>query len=180
MPVLPLNDILTEPMPRADLWPGAVSLDEVAKAALVALPQTRKAVGGWCGSLSTHPPHADCTGVESVPGTTSVIIPGYEPQLEDDRCVGAEPATEPRTQDELLTALDELLDNALHDDRCYIHENDTECVCIIGVIRAVLPPCGAVKITPTGVPAWAKGAKAWKCLRTAHPASPERHYFSED
>ena len=99
-----------------------------------------------------------------------------------ERCQGGESATEIRTQDELLTDLDELLDNALHDDHCYITPNDTVCVCVIGRLRAVLPPCGAVQIRKVATQGafGGEGRSVWKCLRNAHPASPDRHYFGED
>jgi hypothetical protein len=93
--------------------------------------------------------------------------------LSNELCVGAEPDQPTKTQDELLTALDELLDSALHDDACYIHENDTECVCVIGKVRAALPPCGA-----TYRPAHPqRGDRVVQCHRNAHPASPDRHVF---
>lgn len=98
---------------------------------------------------------------------------GYQVQpktvdnLQTELCKGVE--TTIRGQDEFLTLLDELLDDTLHDDRCYIHPSDTECVCIIGRIRAVLPPCGAVVDKGNGV--------YWKCVRNAHPTSPDRHTY---
>lgn len=92
----------------------------------------------------------------------------------DEQCQGAEAGPEIRTQDQFLTQLDELLDNTLHDDACYIEPNSTTCVCILGRIRADLPPCGAVRPAP-GAP-----DRMWPCIRTAHPASPDRHWFSEN
>jgi len=89
--------------------------------------------------------------------------------LANELCVGAEPDQPVKSQDELLTALDELLDSSLHDDGCYIDAHDTTCRCIIGRIRAVLPPCGAAQDKGNGV--------FWKCHRNAHPASPDRHVF---
>lgn len=77
------------------------------------------------------------------------------------------------TQDELLTLLDELLDNALHDDRCYIDPDNTTCVCVIGKVRAALPPCGAV-YRPANPQ---RGDRIVTCHRNAHPASPDRHVF---
>jgi hypothetical protein len=80
-------------------------------------------------------------------------------------------------QDDLLTALDELLDNALHSDRCYIGPNDTTCVCVIGKVRAALPLCEAVQDRPMlGEP---RDTSYWRCQRTAHPSQPAQHYFSE-
>lgn len=111
-------------------------------------------------------------------GTIFASVPSPEPfkaqtveNLSNELCVGAEPDQPTVTQDELLTALDELLDSALHDDRCYIHENDTECVCVIGKVRAALPPCGMI------IYSGAEGSKPYKCHRNAHPASPDRHVF---
>lgn len=92
----------------------------------------------------------------------------------DETCQGVD-SPKVRTQDELLAELDELLDNALHDSHCFINEADTHCACVIGAIRAVLPPCGAV------VPAPGKRPDVyWKCLRTAHPASPNNHWYGQD
>lgn len=89
--------------------------------------------------------------------------------LETELCKGVESDVPVRHQDEFLTMLDELLDNTLHDDHCYIGPHDTTCVCIIGRLRAVLPPCGAVKDKGHGV--------YWTCTRTAHPANPNQHYY---
>lgn len=107
--------------------------------------------------------HPGCPNGQAAPQTVE--------NLSNELCVGAEPDQPTVTQDELLTALDELLDSALHDDRCYIHENDTECVCVIGKVRAALPPCGAVQAPPSGE------GYVYKCHRNAHPASPDRHVF---
>lgn len=117
-------------------------------------------------------------------GTIFASVPAPDPNhygavaqtvenLSNELCVGAEPDQPTVTQDELLTALDELLDSALHDDRCYIHENDTECVCVIGKVRTALPPCGA-----TYRPAHPqRGDRVVTCHRNAHPSSPDRHVF---
>lgn len=104
----------------------------------------------------------------------AALPPQTVENLSNELCVGAEPDQPTVTQDELLTALDELLDSALHDDACYIHENDTECVCVIGKVRAALPPCGAGSLVwgPPDQP-----AKAVRCHRNAHPSSPDRHVF---
>lgn len=95
--------------------------------------------------------------------------------LSNELCVGAEPDQPTVTQDELLTALDELLDSALHDERCYIHENDTECVCVIGKVRAALPPCGAT--STYGNISDLADSYTRVCHRNAHPSSPDRHVF---
>ena len=109
---------------------------------------------------------------------TGRTVVGGDPQtvesLANEMCSGVEPATPVRTQDEFLTFLDELLDSTLHDDHCYVNPSDTVCGCIIGRIRAALPPCGAVRPAPG-----TNGRKVWPCIRTAHPASPDAHYFSE-
>ena len=73
------------------------------------------------------------------------------------------------TQDELLTQLDELLDRALHGPECFIDPDDTLCHCVIGKVRAALPPCPEYAMSPGGRP--------YKCHRNAHPASPDRHVF---
>lgn len=90
----------------------------------------------------------------------------------------AEPVVTLTTQEELLTALDELLDNALHGPECYIGPEDTHCVCVIDRVRAVLPRCEAVQERGRlGEPG---DTSYWRCQRSAHPASPDRHFFSED
>jgi len=97
--------------------------------------------------------------------------PELQPQTADDLLaeIEASPVVELTTQEELLTALDELLDNALHGDGCYVDPNDTVCFCLIGTIRNVLPQCAVQKLMVFGRP--------WRCTRTAHPASPDRHVF---
>lgn len=77
-----------------------------------------------------------------------------------------------RTQEEFLTALDELLDHTLHSEACYIDPNDTNCVCVIGQVRAVLPACEAVWIAGKGP------SSRWTCQRSVHPASPDRHVWA--
>lgn len=84
-----------------------------------------------------------------------------------------EPRTTIRSQEELLTDLDELLDNAQHEDTCFINPADTVCGCIIGRIRTILPPCGAV-YRPANPQ---RGDRIVMCLRNAHPSSPDRHVF---
>lgn len=76
-----------------------------------------------------------------------------------------------RTQEEFLTALDELLDHTLHAEGCYIDPNDTTCVCVIGKVRAVLPACMVKQPPPSGE------GDLWSCVRTAHLASPDRHVW---
>jgi len=80
------------------------------------------------------------------------------------------------THDELLTALDELLDNALHSEECYIDPDDTHCTCVIGKVRAVLPRCEATQPKPRRP---FEENVVWRCQRSAHPASPDRHVFGE-
>lgn len=113
-------------------------------------------------------------GVEYVRTTQGRSVVGGTPQTVDEFLtqIEATPVVELTTQEELLTALDELLDNALHGPDCYIDPDDTHCDCVIGKVRAVLPRCSEYTMTPGGVP--------WRCLRTAHPAQPDRHYFSEE
>lgn len=129
--------------------------------------------------LNDHLQYSGMTGWKpgDDPGPFSPVpdVPQTVENLSNELCVGAEPDQPVKTQDELLTALDELLDSALHDDRCYIHENDTECVCVIGKVRAALPPCGAVRIQRA--PERPSGKRVLRCHRSAHPASPDMHVF---
>lgn len=91
------------------------------------------------------------------------------------------PESEPtiHTQEEFLTALDVLLDHTLHADECYCDPNDTVCVCVIGKVRATLPPCGATRIQRVNTQGafGGEGQTVYKCTRNAHPASPDRHVF---
>lgn len=89
--------------------------------------------------------------------------------------IEASPIVELTTQEQLLTALDELLDNALHGPDCYIDPDDTVCSCVIGKVRAVLPRCPVWQPPPSG-----EGPLLWRCLRTAHPSQPDRHHFSKE
>lgn len=100
--------------------------------------------------------------------------PELQPQTVDELLaeIEASPVVELTTQEELLTAMDELLDNALHSDECFIDPDDTTCVCLIGTLRAALPPCNVHKLMVFGRP--------WRCTRSAHPASPDRHTFGEE
>lgn len=77
------------------------------------------------------------------------------------------------TQEEFLTALDELLDHTLHLDTCYIEPHDSTCVCVIGMVRAVLPACEATYPRELTV-----DPSQWRCVRTAHLASPDRHVWA--
>lgn len=81
------------------------------------------------------------------------------------------------SQEEFLTALDTLLDHTLHADECYIDDAQTECVCVIGKVRAALPPCGATQLPAYPTPENRDPTRAWQCTRNAHPASPDRHTF---
>lgn len=76
------------------------------------------------------------------------------------------------TSEELLTLLDEMLDRTVHSDACHIDPDDTVCVCVIGQLRSVLPPCTVEYPLVPG------DAKLWHCTRKAHPASPDRHVWS--
>lgn len=76
------------------------------------------------------------------------------------------------TSEELLTLLDEMLDRTLHSDACHIDPDDTTCICVIGQLRSVLPPCTATQPPPSGQ------GDLWHCTRKAHPASPDRHVWS--
>lgn len=143
-----------------------------------------------CVKLSAHQPHGEgdwhrnwwCPGVpESVEYERTdrgrTVVDGV-PQSPEQLLVEleAEPVVELTTQEELLTALDELLDNALHGDGCYIGPEDTVCFCVISTVRAVLPRCPETR-TPPGYPEVPGTPRYWRCQRTAHPASPDRHTF---
>jgi hypothetical protein len=73
-------------------------------------------------------------------------------------------------QDGLAETFAELLDNAIHLEACWISEDETRCVCIIGKLRAVLPRCGHVE--SVGV----KGLTR-QCLSTVHPSAAYKHVF---
>lgn len=98
-------------------------------------------------------------------------FPAAVPQTVDNLIAELEATSElaPTSQDDLLTFLDELLDNALHDEGCYVNPDDTVCFCLIGKVRAVLPRCEARLAGYESL--------MWACQRTAHPASPDRHVF---
>ncbi|MEV6413871.1 hypothetical protein [Kribbella sp. NPDC051718] len=95
------------------------------------------------------------------------------PQTVDNLLAELEATSElaPTSQDDLLTFLDELLDNAAHSDECYVNPDDTVCFCLIGKVRAALPKCEVNRQLAFG--------RAWRCTRTAHPSSPDRHVFGE-
>jgi hypothetical protein len=76
------------------------------------------------------------------------------------------------TSAELLTLLDEMLDRTIHSDACHIDPDDTTCFCVIGQLRSVLPPCPVKQPPPSGE------GDLWSCTRKAHPASPDRHVWS--
>lgn len=119
----------------------------------------------WCGREP---------GFQGVsPDDWAKANPPLVPQTVDNLLaeIEASPVVELTTQEELLTALDELLDNALHSDECYVDPDNTTCLCVIGKVRAALPRCEVHQLTTFGPP--------WQCQRTAHPASPDRHVFGE-
>jgi hypothetical protein len=107
-----------------------------------------------------------------------VVIQVAAPELSDAMVdlllaeVEATPLLEFTTQDEFLTALADLLDGALHPDTCSIDTDGTYCSCYIAKVREALPRCPVTKPNPRccGV--------TWVCVRTAHPASPDRHTFA--
>lgn len=76
------------------------------------------------------------------------------------------------TSAELLTLLDEMLDRTVHSSACHIDPDDTTCFCVIGQLRSVLPPCPVKQPPPSGE------GDLWHCTRKAHPASPDRHVWS--
>ena len=72
--------------------------------------------------------------------------------------------------DHLAENITSMLDEAMHLEACWISEDETRCVCIIGKLRAVLPQCGHVE--QVGV----KG-RTRQCLSTVHPSAPYKHVF---
>jgi hypothetical protein len=76
----------------------------------------------------------------------------------------------PEQLDRLAETIADMLDNALHLEACWISEDETRCVCIIGALRAVLPRCGHVEMV---------GAKKLtrQCLSTVHPSAAYKHVF---
>lgn len=100
------------------------------------------------------------------------VLPAGEPLLR------ATLYTTPEAQGELVEAVADLLDNALHLEDCYIGPDNTECVCVIGKIRAVLPRCPETR-TPMGYPETPGVPRYWRCGRTVHPSRPHAHAFGE-
>jgi hypothetical protein len=102
--------------------------------------------------------------------------------------VEATPLLEFTTQDEFLTALADLLDGALHPDTCSIDPDGTYCSCYIAKVREALPRCPVTKTVQvldersdpfsTEALVAARHVVHWTCVRTAHPASPDRHTFA--
>jgi hypothetical protein len=76
----------------------------------------------------------------------------------------------PEALDRLAETIADMLDNALHLEACWISEDETRCVCIIGALRAALPRCGHVEMV---------GAKKLtrQCLSTVHPSESYKHVF---
>lgn len=63
-----------------------------------------------------------------------------------------------------------MLDAAMHLEECWISDDETRCVCIVGKLRDAIPRCGHVE--PIGV----KGLTR-QCLSTVHPSAPWKHVF---
>lgn len=102
-----------------------------------------------CPEGCKHPAHQDCVSPE----------PGRHPLY-----------TTQSDHDELAEHLADLLDSAMHLEACWISEDETRCVCIIGALRAVLPRCGHVEQVGT------KGLTR-QCLSTVHPSKAYKHVF---
>jgi hypothetical protein len=85
----------------------------------------------------------------------------------------ADPAVRQGQLDDLAEAIADMLDHALHPDECWISPTETNCTCLIGDIRAALPQCTYVKpgLSPQ------TRSDHWRCLRTVHPSTPDRHYY---
>jgi hypothetical protein len=77
------------------------------------------------------------------------------------------PPTPQHVQADLILALDELLSASQHLPWCEIGPDDTNCLCLIGMVRAVMPMCTHVE---TQV-----GSRKWRCIRHAHPSDPDNH-----
>lgn len=68
-----LEDLLKQ---RAVKGKGTVANSQLRD--LLAAHPVEPATGAqWCLSMAVHGEHDGCLGVESVPGTTNVVIPGY-------------------------------------------------------------------------------------------------------
>lgn len=83
----------------------------------------------------------------------------------------ADPA--PGQLEDLAEAIAEMLEDAQHPEGCYIGPDETHCVCLIDRLKAVLPQCPAVRpdISPQ------TNRATWRCVRTVHPTTPDRHVF---
>lgn len=172
---------------KRDENPGAIG-EFVAGLMPVALDfgdQNAVPLGRWVDQAKAAAAEACCASIQDGyghhPGCHNA--PPAVPQTVDNLLAELEATSElaPTSQDDLLTFLDELLDNALHADTCYVNPDDTVCFCLIGEVRAVLPQCEATKDRLGGVhmDATTGYIPAWRCTRTAHPASPDRHVFGE-
>jgi hypothetical protein len=72
--------------------------------------------------------------------------------------------------DNLVEEIARLLDEAMHLEACWISEDETRCVCILGLLRPLLTRCGHVEQVGT------KG-RTRQCLSTVHPSAPYKHTF---
>lgn len=85
----------------------------------------------------------------------------------------------------LLVALTELLTEAQHPvGVCYITPDETECHCLIGRVKAVLPRCQerrtAYGHNTTGVQRLGEPAEPyWRCVLIEHPDNPDGHQFED-
>lgn len=138
----------------------------------VLLPLNGRHDHPYGGVANQHPPEEPWQKVRRCPHCS---VEDGTPHYWD--CASRQPKGSIRSQEEFLTALDELLDHTLHADECYIDAAQTECVCVIGKVRAAMPPCGAVRPRPFEDQRLTQPRKYWTCHRNAHPASPDRHTF---
>jgi hypothetical protein len=82
-------------------------------------------------------------------------------------------------QHQLAEAIADLCDNAMHLEACYVTPDETECVCLIGKLRATLPECEYTELRNW---AWNETeilTESRRCLRTVHPTAYWKHVFGE-
>lgn len=78
----------------------------------------------------------------------------------------------------LLVDLTVMLTEAQHvEGVCYITPDETECHCLIGKVKAVLPLCTATKLGP--ITEELDFGEYWRCVMIEHPDNPEHHHFEK-
>lgn len=85
----------------------------------------------------------------------------------------------PEAQQRLAEHLADLLDNAMHLEACYVSPDNTECVCVIGRLRAVLPRCDYTELKNRPWNGTEVLTVSRQCLRTVHPTAHWKHVFGE-